>query len=360
MFLIKAIDNVYLIFYNSDMESGRLATKITTCWINVNRSCNLRCEWCYAQSTNYESVNISLDDARKIIEIFYGYGVKNFIILGGEPTLYKFLPDLLKHINELNCHSTIVTNALKLADMNYLRKLKKQGLQGLNISLKAPTRKLFIKNTGIDCFDEFNTAIKNLHEEDISFGLSIVLSEDNIEGIEDWIEYAQCLESKYLSLSFYKAPFGIRTEFNDPRKIISKFVDKYDKIHQITNGKFTLHQSLPFCLWPRDILNIMEDRNQIRSLCQLLCHNGLVINPDKSLCVCNLLYDYPIGYIGEQVYDKSSLEKFWTNEETKNIYKKLLRLPTKKCEKCEYLRYCAGGCPMQYFNYSLDKLLGEN
>ena len=44
--------------------------KLTTCWLNINRCCNLRCEWCYAKNTGFDPYsNISLDDAKKTINL---------------------------------------------------------------------------------------------------------------------------------------------------------------------------------------------------------------------------------------------------------------------------------------------------
>ena len=62
------------------------------CWLTLNRTCNLRCLWCYASSTNYKAEDIlSYEDATKIIDICSDVGIKGIILMGGEPTLYSHL-----------------------------------------------------------------------------------------------------------------------------------------------------------------------------------------------------------------------------------------------------------------------------
>ena len=142
--------------YNYIMDMQRLDNKISTCWINVNRACNLRCSWCYAQSTKFNNKKLLWKDAKKIVDIFSEYGTKSFIILGGEPTLYENLPQLLEYIYLKGGSSTIVTNAIRFSDKQYLINLQKSHLDGIGISVKGYDKKSFINNTG---FDGFQTTI---------------------------------------------------------------------------------------------------------------------------------------------------------------------------------------------------------
>ena len=59
------------------------------CWITVNRSCNLRCKWCYAKSSEYDLDN-SMDFTlfKKLVDIATDLKVKNFLLIGGEPTIH--------------------------------------------------------------------------------------------------------------------------------------------------------------------------------------------------------------------------------------------------------------------------------
>ena len=55
-------------------------------WLTVNRACNLRCKWCYAQKTGFKT-NDDLDDDRDMkpmTEIIKGWGKKGTANESGE------------------------------------------------------------------------------------------------------------------------------------------------------------------------------------------------------------------------------------------------------------------------------------
>ena len=53
-------------------------------WITLNRACNLRCKWCYAQSSGF-SKQQEMDSSlyEKIIGIIKGLEIKKVILIGG-------------------------------------------------------------------------------------------------------------------------------------------------------------------------------------------------------------------------------------------------------------------------------------
>lgn len=328
----------------------RLNNKIYTCWININRACNLRCDWCYAQSTKFESKEMPFAEAKKVIDIFCDYGVSNFIILGGEPTVYNELPQLLDYIYTKNSTSTIVTNSIRLSDINYLNLLKKNHLQKVGISIKGPNSEIFYNNTHSKSFELVNTAISNLHNTQTNFSTSIVLTEDVLDNIEEWLIYTKNLGIKHIGFSFCKTPFNSEYKQVNAQNLIEKFVNKYEIINKLTKGNFSLHQTLPFCYWPKEMIDKMRNQHQLRSLCQLHYHSGIVVDTNLNLCVCNMLYDYPIGNLNNEIQNGEELKKYWQSEKTKHIYEKLLRFPQKECSMCSDVTYCAGGCIMQYLN----------
>lgn len=65
-------------------------------WLTVNRRCNLRCGWCYARDTDYKSKDMSLDLAEKLINFFKELAVTQTVVLGGEPTVYPHLLQVLR------------------------------------------------------------------------------------------------------------------------------------------------------------------------------------------------------------------------------------------------------------------------
>lgn len=69
---------------------------INGAWLTTNRSCNNRCEWCYAQNAIGNEMDI--DDAKKCVDVLKELKVKHIVLIGGEPTIYSHLIELLKYI----------------------------------------------------------------------------------------------------------------------------------------------------------------------------------------------------------------------------------------------------------------------
>lgn len=81
--------------------------------LETNRSCNLKCRYCYAESgvdpsavAPYEVLADRIDQARDL-------GAKSVVIIGGgEPTIHPRFRDLVERVYELNMIPVVFTNCL--------------------------------------------------------------------------------------------------------------------------------------------------------------------------------------------------------------------------------------------------------
>jgi len=95
----------------------------------VTYQCNLHCPMCY--EPDRESKEVSIEKFTTTIKEFSGNLVK---ITGGEPTLRKDLPILIKMAKEQGKEPTLCSNCVKLANMKYVKMLKKAGIKHLLLS----------------------------------------------------------------------------------------------------------------------------------------------------------------------------------------------------------------------------------
>ena len=78
------------------MDNGKIAYK--NCWLTLNHACNLNCKWCYAKDTGYlKSDDMSLDMAYDIIDICHDLSINHITLIGGEPTIYPHLFDVIDY-----------------------------------------------------------------------------------------------------------------------------------------------------------------------------------------------------------------------------------------------------------------------
>ncbi len=79
-------------------------------WLVLNYSCNNRCVACYAESKDFENIEIPLDYANQVLETMNKSNVRSCLLLGGEPTLYVDLHKVVKKASELGIKTTLITN----------------------------------------------------------------------------------------------------------------------------------------------------------------------------------------------------------------------------------------------------------
>ena len=139
---------------------GRVARKLR---ISVTDRCNLRCVYCMPSDDVewFKKDNIlSYEEITRLTAIFVSLGVDKIRITGGEPTVRPHIANLIEAISRLDRVKSIsmTTNGLLLQD-NLLR-LKKAGLDGVNISLDTFRKDRFKSICGIDGLQRVLASIK--------------------------------------------------------------------------------------------------------------------------------------------------------------------------------------------------------
>jgi MoaA/NifB/PqqE/SkfB family radical SAM enzyme len=77
--------------------------------------------------------DLSIDEIKSVLRKV-GKG-KRIVLMGGEPTIREDLPEIIKLIRKSGNYPILYTNGLKLADISYVKKLKKAGLKQVIITL---------------------------------------------------------------------------------------------------------------------------------------------------------------------------------------------------------------------------------
>lgn len=98
----------------------------------VTRNCNVHCKFCYLR--DYPGKNPSLIELGKRLDKMKELENQITVIMGGEPTLRKDLPEIVGACNERGTFSYLVTNGTKL-NKKLIDKLGKKGLDAISISI---------------------------------------------------------------------------------------------------------------------------------------------------------------------------------------------------------------------------------
>jgi MoaA/NifB/PqqE/SkfB family radical SAM enzyme len=121
-----------------------LKAQLKIAYLVVTYACNNKCNFCYAQSMlkkfieGEELVHMPLEFAYQIVSELKSLGVNRFHLIGGEPTVYPYLLDLVRFIKQdPRVYVAIVTNGRKIGDEAYLKDLVDAGVNGFQISIQG-------------------------------------------------------------------------------------------------------------------------------------------------------------------------------------------------------------------------------
>lgn len=122
-------------FYNS-LICDRTAYDPSGYVVEITDRCNLKCPHCYQEPDNAKidiASNFLIDQIAN-----YPEDDCSITLAGAEPTMRKDLCEIITRIRALGRHVNLLTNGLKLADLDYVKELLAAGCQFVTIGLNHP------------------------------------------------------------------------------------------------------------------------------------------------------------------------------------------------------------------------------
>lgn len=152
-------------------------------------SCNAACQFC---SIDPKKRNIE-KNTEDLLEIIYQANEEGFKYLGiggGEPTIRKDLPKLIKFANRLDFEIIrIETNGITLSYKDYCKKLIEAGLDFVKLSIHGHNSEIHDKLTQVPgSFNYVMEAIENLHELGIRVEINTVINKLNYRYYNEFIK----------------------------------------------------------------------------------------------------------------------------------------------------------------------------
>ena len=122
--------------------------KINYLRVVLTRLCNLSCTYCHKEGAEISSREvISPEFMVKMLRCFHEAGIRKFKMMGGEPTLYKALPEVLREISFADSDISMITNGI--FDRDFLERCFDCGLQRVNVSVHAWSDKNRMRASGM-------------------------------------------------------------------------------------------------------------------------------------------------------------------------------------------------------------------
>jgi radical SAM protein with 4Fe4S-binding SPASM domain len=306
-------------------------------YLEITKRCNFSCIHCYAKcptinkSLSYKK-EMDIKEYYNLIDTLDDMGVMFIHITGGEPFIRDDIFDLLSYIASKNIGFSILTNG-SLLNEKKINKLKKLLPRSILISFDSNNKTIFEEIRGKNNYDKVLKNIEKCIEKKLRIRVSAVL----FEGINN--SYNQ-LKSHFIFLKNK----GLKTN----NIAFDEFIPQgegEDKTFLRVNERKTMNYLKQICNEVFSANSELTTTNSIKNLTSnTFCGLGvemLYINCEGDILPCPGLSDneYKIGNIFSH-----NLRNLWQNNNTFNYFREKKYLNNSKCNNCEKLEDCIGGC----------------
>lgn len=331
-------------------------------WMTVNRACNMRCSWCYANETQFhvrDSMNFSL--AQKIVDFCADACFEGITLIGGEPTIWSDLFRLCDYIKSKGMKISLVTNGLRFHEDAFVKKIINSGIESISFSLKSGNEQQHRDLTKTNTFDAIGEATQKITAENIDVNFSIVVSSLVIDNLEEIITTAAKNGGKSFSLEFCSTTFNgaepSKGYMITPKEAARSIAEQYERLCIAAGNPVFIEQALPGCVWPEGFLRKLWQKGQMSVGCHVMDRSGIIFDPLGKVIPCNCLSGASLGQIGADFDDVLSFQKFWYSEPVEAFYRQITSYPSQSCGTCDTYVNCGGGCPLQWFVYNPDDVI---
>lgn len=298
-------------------------------YLLLTEKCNLRCGMCIrGKQTGHDLSLASIKEAPWINEL----RTHDLVLSGGEPTLHPDFSEITwffcKHANNV----FITTNGI---NNSYLSKDFLRENLNFQVSIDGDEDAHDIIR-GKGTFARSMSTVQKLDSLGARYTISSVVNRRNVQSIKKLELILRGLQNiKYWRIT-YEMPFG-SANFKDmmTAKEWNAFVD--DMISR-ARLKIKIQKIFPFELYDRrkeDLDRLIEKGGRCNN-----CGSGkdkIYIYPDLTVYPCTCLTDFPLGSLREktiaEILNGKEASLFLHYEVNNEI-----------CRKCQYLKYCNGGC----------------
>lgn len=173
----------------------------------LTTKCNNKCIICQDSGQGVDQlfkqkIMKTFSQIKREVDCCISNGVKNISIYGGEPFLNKNMLPALDYISRFDVNVFIFSNARVFSDKSMVKRLHKLKSVRVQTSLFSYNKNTHDYITGMPgSYSQTIAGIKNLVEENILVGVTIVLTKKNLQGLRKTVEFLVSLGVKDIKIS---------------------------------------------------------------------------------------------------------------------------------------------------------------
>jgi MoaA/NifB/PqqE/SkfB family radical SAM enzyme len=220
-------------------------------YIQIVRTCNQNCLFC---SNPSNGKTLSLQRIRSLVRLYKKEGAQGIILTGGEPTLHPQIEQAISYAKKNGLEIKMITNAQKIHEFGFLKKLVEAGLDYAIISTYSHNPKIQAHLTrNKNSLQNILKALEATKKMPLNVQLNVALNAYNIKDLD-----------KTVFFFLKKFPHITHFTFNnlDPTQIGEDYLDTIPNLSDIKkkipkalglivrSGKTTRVERVPLCCMP--------------------------------------------------------------------------------------------------------------
>lgn len=324
---------------------------------NCTRTCNLKCEHCYALSDAKRYDQLSTEEAKAMIDDLADFGAPVLLFSGGEPCVRPDLVELMQHAKDRGMRVVISTNGT-LITPELARRFAEVGLSYVGVSFDGDPE-THDRFRGVEgSFDAALQGLKNAQDAGIKVGLRFTINKHNWEEINDIFDLMQA--NGINRACFYHLVYAGRGSemieedltHEQTRKAVRLIMDRTKQWFDEGGTPEILtvdnHADAPFVYMEL----LKEDPERAEKVMQLLqwnqgnsSGNGIAsINWDGDVYADQFWRHYSFGNVKDRPFSEIWSDVSRSTEASELMYRLKDKRPWVKgrCHDCRWLDVCGG------------------
>jgi radical SAM protein with 4Fe4S-binding SPASM domain len=294
--------------------------------------CNENCAHCYnARPRNYPELPTA--EWKKIIDRLWELGIPHICFTGGEATLRPDLPELVSYAEAKGQITGLLTNGRRLSNPDYLRKLRRAGLDHVQITIESSDPSIHDRMVGRpDSWQHTVQGIRNALEQELFVMTNTTLLELNAKGLGETIEFLAQLGVPTIGCNaLIYAGKGSKVDSGIPE-------DALPELLQVARRKTDEHGQRLIWYTPTQYCHFDPVQMELGIKGCTAARYNMCVEPDGGVIPCQSFY-HPVGNVLTDTW-----ESIWEHE--LSLWLRNREYLPEGCLQCPVIAECGGGCPL--------------
>lgn len=297
--------------------------------------CNNDCAHCYnARERNFPE--LSTLEWQQVLDKTWALGIPHVVFTGGEPTLREDLPALIAHAEANGQITGLNTNARRLADPDFVKKLVDAGLDHVQVTVESCDADIHNAMVNARAFEQTIKGLKNALASPLFVMTNTTMLRDNVASIPATLDFLAELGVPTIGLNaLIHSGHGATVGTGLPEKDLTPLLEIARLKTDMRGQRLIWYTPTQYCGFDPQALDLGVKG------CTAALYN-MCVEPNGDVLPCQSYYR-PVGNILRDDWDS-----IW-NHDLSTRLRERKGLP-EKCGGCGLLAECGGGCPLQFEN----------